>query len=84
LYKWLKENATPEEYQDVISAYLKILDSTKSVKIKDQLTGEEINCGYIPKELEDFWIEHQDELRLKGKYICRDTNEKIWNHIQGN
>ena len=62
---------------------MKILDSTKSVKIKDELTGEEIQCGYIPKDLEDFWIQNQQELGLKGKYICQDTNEKIWNHIQG-
>ena len=83
MYGWLKENSTPEEYQKVISTYLKILDSTKSVKMRDQLTGEEVQCGYVPKELEDFWIQNQQELNLKGKYICRDINEKIWNHIQG-
>ncbi len=84
LHEWLKKNATTEEYEEVISAYLKILDSTKSAKIRDQLTGEEIHCGYIPKELEDFWIKNQEEIGLKGKYICRDVNEKIWNHIKGN
>ena len=84
LHEWLKKNSTTEEYEGVISAYLKILDSTKSAKIRDQLTGEEIHCGYIPKELEDFWIKNQEEIGLKGKYICRDVNEKIWNHMKGN
>ena len=84
LYGWLNENATPEEIDEVLSAYIKILDRTKSVKLRDQLSGEEKHCGYIPKELEDFWISKQQTLMLSGKYICRDINEKIWNHIQGN
>ena len=75
LHKWLRTNASPEEYENVIGAYLKILDYTKSVKI-----GED-HCGYIPKDLEDAWIQKQEQYGLKGKYICKDINQKIWNHL---
>ena len=81
LHNWLKSNSSASEYDEAIGAFIKILDRTKSVKLKDKSTGEVIHCGYIPKELEDLWIQKQEELDLRGKYICRDTNEKIWNHI---
>ena len=77
LHEWLKANASSAEYRSVIGAYLKILDRTKSVKI-----GED-HCGYIPRELEEVWIGRQDELKLSGKYICKDTNPAIWEHIYG-
>ena len=83
LHSWLQKHATEKEYDAAISAYLKILDTTKSVRIRDQLTGEEQHCGYIPKELEDIWIQKREELKLKGKYICRDVNRKLWLHLQG-
>ena len=75
LHDWLRENASKKDYNAAIGTYLKILDSTKSVKIGDS------HCGYIPRDLEDTWIEKQNELELSGKFICKDTNEKIWNHI---
>ena len=75
LHDWLQTNASVEDYNAVIGAYLVILDRTKSVKI-----GEE-HCGYIPRELEDAWIDRQGELKLSGKYICKGTNPKIWDHL---
>ena len=83
LHQWLKVHTNDQEYADVIGAYIKILDTTKSINVKDPKTGEVKACGYIPRELEDFWIANQEELKLKGRYICRETNEKIWNYING-
>jgi hypothetical protein len=81
LYTWLKENASDDEFREAIGEYLKILDKTKSMNLEDEATGEMRACGYIPRVLEDFWILHHEELGLKGKYICRDMNEKIWKYI---
>tara|TARA_R110002020_G_scaffold200272_4_gene402418 strand:- start:4688 stop:5728 length:1041 start_codon:yes stop_codon:yes gene_type:complete len=78
LHNWLKSNASTEEYDDAIGKYLKILDRTKGVSVRDNRTGETKGCGYIPKELEDIWIDRQEELGLTGKFLCRDTNETLW------
>ena len=75
LHDWLKVHASLEDYNQTIGAYLKILDRTKSTKVGEQ------HCGYIPRELEDTWIERKEELKLSGKYICRDTNPRIWEYI---
>ena len=83
LYSWLQAAATEEEFKDAVGAYLKILDSTKSVNLESEATGEMVSCGYIPQELEEFWILHQEEFQLKGRYICKETNAKIWNHLNG-
>lgn len=77
LHDWLKVHASLEDYNQTIGAYLKILDRTKSTKVGEQ------HCGYIPRELEEVWINRQQELKLSGKYICKDTNPAIWEHIYG-
>ena len=83
LYGWLQQAATDEEFKAAVGAYLKILDSTKSVNIESEASGETVACGYIPRELEEFWILHHEEFGLKGRYICKETNEKIWNYLNG-
>ena len=75
LYGWLNRHSSVSEFDSVIEAYLVILDRTKSTKINGQ------HGGYIPAELEETWIEKKNKLNLSGKYIHKDMNLKIWNHL---
>ena len=80
LYPWIVENLKEEEKIKVLDSYLRILNFTKSAKFKDE-SGEEYHCGYIPKVVEDYWIDNMERLGLNGKYICKETNPKIYNAI---
>lgn len=51
---YIKKNITPEEYNNIIDRYLKILDSTRAD---------------IPNNLQKYWIDNQDRLGLKGKFL---------------
>jgi hypothetical protein len=77
LYKWMMENLSEEDRTRAVDAYLKILNFTKSTKVKDEQTGEVASCGYIPRALEDYWIENRERLGLTGQYICKQTNPKL-------
>jgi hypothetical protein len=77
LYSWMQENLQQTEINRTIDAYLKILDRTKSTKVKDETSGEVQDCGYIPQALQDYWLENRERLGLTGKYICRQTNPKL-------
>ena len=46
-------------YDQVMRVYLKILDSTRTD---------------IPDDLQEYWIAHQKELGLTGKFIPDDSN----------
>jgi len=48
-------------YDNVIQIYLKILDSTRVD---------------IPNDLQEYWIQHKDELGLTGKFLPDDSNLK--------
>lgn len=80
LYSWISDNLSSEDRGATLDSYLKILDYTHGVSIPDS-NGDVKKCGYIPTILEDYWIANRENLGLKGRYICRDTNEKLWNVI---
>jgi hypothetical protein len=77
LYRWLMENASEEDRNAAFDVYLKILDRTNGNKERDPETGELRRCGYIPEELEEYWIENYERLGLKGKYLCKSTNNQL-------
>jgi predicted DNA-binding ArsR family transcriptional regulator len=54
LEKYIKEHLSTEEYNSIIDRYLKILDSTRAD---------------IPDNLQQYWIDNQDRLGLKGKFL---------------
>ena len=65
LSDFLKKQLPPEEYKNLMKIYLKILD----------FTGPSAD---IPEDLQDFWIQNQDEFDLKGKYLPQSSNLYIY------
>jgi len=59
LEDYLKKNVSPEEYNGIIDRYLKILDSTRAD---------------IPDNLQQYWIDNQERLGLKGKFLPDTSN----------
>jgi hypothetical protein len=59
LEDYLKKNVSPEEYNAIMDRYLKILDSTRAD---------------IPDNLQQYWIDNQDRLELKGKFLPDVSN----------
>ena len=59
LQDFLKRNLKEEDLHSVWNTYLKILDSTR--------------CD-IPEDLQAYWVEHQDELGLTGKFLPNNSN----------
>lgn len=59
LEDFLKKNLSKEEYNSIIDRYLKILDSTRAD---------------IPENLQQYWIDNQDRLDLKGKFLPDTSN----------
>lgn len=59
LMDYLKKNLPQEELNKVFDTYLKILDSTRAD---------------IPEDLQDYWIQNQDRLGLKGKFLPDNSN----------
>ena len=55
----LEAGLSPEELHKVYDIYLKILDSTRAD---------------IPEDLQSYWIENQDRLGLKGKFLPDNSN----------
>ena len=56
----LEKNLSKEDYNRVMDIYLKILDRTGP-------------SAHIPENLEKYWIENQDRLKLTGKYLPDDS-----------
>lgn len=56
---YLKSNVSPEEYNAIMDRYLKILDSTRAD---------------IPDNLQQYWIDNQSRLVLKGKFLPDTSN----------
>jgi hypothetical protein len=59
LEDFMKKNLSTEEYNSIIDRYLKILDSTRAD---------------IPDNLQQYWIDNQDRLGLKGKFLPDTSN----------
>ena len=59
LMEALEGGLSPEELHKVYDIYLKILDSTRAD---------------IPEDLQSYWIENQDRLDLKGKFLPDNSN----------
>ena len=59
LVNYLKKNISKERFNQVLDIYLKILDSTRAD---------------IPTDLQDYWIQNQDRLSLKGKFLPDNSN----------
>lgn len=55
----LEAGLSPEELSKVYDIYLKILDSTRAD---------------IPEDLQSYWIENQERLGLKGKFLPDNSN----------
>lgn len=58
LQDYLKDNLSEEELHQIWDRYLKILDSTR--------------CD-IPKDLQEYWLDNQDRLKLTGKFLPSDS-----------
>jgi hypothetical protein len=71
------DNASEEDRNAAFDSYLRILDRTNGNKETDPETGEPRRCGYIPVELEDYWLDNYDRLGLKGRYLCKSTNDRL-------
>lgn len=56
--EYMKKNLSKEDFNSVADIYLKILDSTRAD---------------IPTDLQEYWIENQDRLGLKGKFLPDDS-----------
>ena len=59
LEDYMKKNLSKEEYNSIIDRYLKILDSTRTD---------------IPENLQQYWIDNQERLGLKGKFLPDVSN----------
>lgn len=59
LKETLEAGLSPEELNKIYDIYLKILDSTRAD---------------IPEDLQSYWIDNQDRLGLKGKFLPDNSN----------
>jgi len=59
LIEVLRTNLSREELEEILNRYIKILDFTRTD---------------IPEDLQDYWIEKQGELGLKGKFLPDTSN----------
>jgi hypothetical protein len=73
---WLMHKTDEQDRNAVFDKYLKILDRTSGNK--ETLPSGELNkCGYVPEELEDYWVANYKRLSLKGNKLCKTTNDKL-------
>lgn len=59
LIEELRNNLSKEELESILDRYIKILDRTRAD---------------IPEDLQNYWIEKQEELGLKGKFLPDNSN----------
>jgi hypothetical protein len=59
LQEFLKKNLDEKDLNGIYDIYLKTLDSTR--------------CD-IPEDLQQYWIDNQERLGLKGKFLPEDSN----------
>lgn len=58
LIEFLKNNIQPSELEDILDIYIKILDRTRAD---------------IPEDLQKYWVDNQQRLRLTGKFLPDDS-----------
>ena len=75
LYDWMG-NIDLDDRNNVLRAYLKILDTTRGNK---DPSGE--RCGYIPKVLEQTYLSLLKNGQLKGKFLCKEANPTLWDAL---
>lgn len=63
LSDFLKQNTTPQEFDNIMSIYLKILDTTGPY-------------ADIPEDLQPYWLENREKLNLTGKRLPDNSNLK--------
>ena len=80
--EWLTTNTSEQDRNAALDAYLTILDRTKGNK-ETLPSGEDNRCGYIPQELEDYWVQNWQRLGLKGNFLCKTTNDKLRAAVEG-
>jgi hypothetical protein len=80
--EWLMSNTSEQDRNAALDAYLTILDRTKGNK-ETLPSGEKNRCGYIPQELEDYWVQNWQRLGLKGNILCKTTNDKLRAAVEG-
>lgn len=61
LQEFIRKNLSSEELSAVYDTFIKILDSTRAD---------------IPEDLQQYWIDNQERLGLKGKFLPDDSNLK--------
>ena len=59
LQDYIRKFVNEEELSEIYNEYLKILDSTR--------------CD-IPEDMQSYWVQHQDELGLRGKFLPNNSN----------
>ena len=59
LIEALEQGLSPDELRKVLDIFIKILDSTRAD---------------IPEDLQGYWIENQERLGLKGKFLPDESN----------
>lgn len=67
LRPFLEESTSTEEYNKILDTYLKILDSTRAD---------------IPEDIQQYWIDNQQRLDLKGKFLPDDSKILKYKMIQ--
>lgn len=58
LIEFLKNNIQPSQLEDILDIYIKILDRTRAD---------------IPEDLQKYWVDNQQRLRLTGKFLPDDS-----------
>tara|TARA_R110001592_G_scaffold88930_1_gene261691 strand:- start:1270 stop:3279 length:2010 start_codon:yes stop_codon:yes gene_type:complete len=80
--EWLMGNVSEQDKNRALDVYLTILDRTKGNK-EALPSGEKNRCGYIPQELEDYWVQNWQRLGLKGDILCKTMNDKLRAAVEG-
>lgn len=61
LQDFIRKNLSPDQLDKIYDTYIKILDSTRAD---------------IPEDLQQYWIDNQQRLGLKGKFLPDESNLK--------
>jgi len=61
LQEYIRKNLSPQDLNSVYDTFIKILDSTRAD---------------IPEDLQQYWIDNQDRLGLKGKFLPDESKLK--------
>jgi hypothetical protein len=76
LGKLYGSNVSPETFNTFEGALGWLMDNAQE-QDKNLPSGEQNRCGYIPEELEDYWVQNWKRLGLKGNILCKTANDKL-------